>query len=155
MIPSFVERAHHFFTTRLALLLRHRRDLTGPRRLPNDAAKITAVEMRILVRQHVGFDVAKGRIRPVLDPVVESIDNIFLEMRRPRERFHDCFALCSFLASKRLLRRLSVFAGGFTLDAASAITGNEACVAVDDIANLVSKSFVTLDGAAFGDRWRL
>ena len=59
---------------------------------------------------------------------------------------------------KRLLRRLAVFAGGFTLEAAGALVNgpdDASSITLDDIAGLVSKSFVTLDGLAFGDRWRL
>jgi len=59
---------------------------------------------------------------------------------------------------KRLLQCLAVFAGGFTLEAAAAVMGDSesgATVTLDDIAGLVSKSLVTLDSLAFGDRWRL
>ncbi len=59
---------------------------------------------------------------------------------------------------KRLFRRLAVFAGGFTLEAATSVMRdpeNASSITLDDIASLVSKSFVTLDGLAFGDRWRL
>jgi predicted ATPase len=59
---------------------------------------------------------------------------------------------------RRLLRHLAVFVGGFTLEAATAVTGIEGQVAsttVEDIANLVAKSLVTLDGSALADRWRL
>ncbi len=61
-------------------------------------------------------------------------------------------------SEKRLFRRLAVFSGGFTLEAAAAIMKgeeNDETIALDDIASLVSKSFLTLDGPAFGDRWRL
>lgn len=61
-------------------------------------------------------------------------------------------------SEKRLFRRLAVFSAGFTLEAAAAIMhepGSTISIALDDIASLVSKSFVTLDGLAFGDRWRL
>ena len=61
-------------------------------------------------------------------------------------------------SEKRLLRRLAVFAGGFTLDAAAAImkdSKDSASITLEDVSSLVSKSFVTLDGPAFGDRWRL
>jgi predicted ATPase len=56
-----------------------------------------------------------------------------------------------------LLRRLAVFPGGFTIDAAAAVmtdTGFDASAVLDGIANLVAKSWVALDksGAA---RWTL
>jgi len=61
-------------------------------------------------------------------------------------------------SERRLLRRLAVFAGGFTLEAAAAVTndaGNAPSVVVEGIANLVAKSLVTLDGSAAAERWRL
>jgi predicted ATPase/DNA-binding winged helix-turn-helix (wHTH) protein len=57
-----------------------------------------------------------------------------------------------------LLRRLSVFAAGFTLEAASAVTSDQGYTAsalLEQIANLVSKSLVTLDGSAPSGRWWL
>jgi predicted ATPase/DNA-binding winged helix-turn-helix (wHTH) protein len=57
-----------------------------------------------------------------------------------------------------LLRHLWVFPAGFTLDAATAVMRDTGCqtTAIDDIANLVSKSLVTCDGSASGGgRWRL
>jgi predicted ATPase/DNA-binding winged helix-turn-helix (wHTH) protein len=59
---------------------------------------------------------------------------------------------------RRLLRHLSVFAGGFTLDAAAAVTGDAADPALDSmtgIANLAEKSLVALDGSVASGRWRL
>jgi predicted ATPase/DNA-binding winged helix-turn-helix (wHTH) protein len=58
---------------------------------------------------------------------------------------------------RRLLRRLAVFPGGFTIDAAAAVmtdTGFDASAVLDGIANLIAKSWVALDksGAA---RWTL
>ena len=56
---------------------------------------------------------------------------------------------------RRLLRCLAVFPAGFTLEAAAAVMSgpNNATLDVaDGIANLVSKSLVSLDGSA---RWRL
>jgi hypothetical protein len=37
--------------------------------------------MRILVGQHIGVDLAEGRVGFVLDPV-EGLDDVFLELRR-------------------------------------------------------------------------
>ena len=56
-----------------------------------------------------------------------------------------------------LLRHLSIFSAGFTVEAATAImrdTGHQTTV-VDGIANLVAKSLVALDGSTSGSRWRL
>jgi non-specific serine/threonine protein kinase len=57
-----------------------------------------------------------------------------------------------------LLRRLGIFAGGFTLDAANAVMSDQGYTAsalLEQIANLVAKSLVTLDGSAPAGRWRL
>jgi predicted ATPase/DNA-binding winged helix-turn-helix (wHTH) protein len=57
-----------------------------------------------------------------------------------------------------LLRRLGVFAGGFTLEAANAVMrdqGYTASVVLNEIANLVAKSLITLDGSEPTGRWRL
>jgi predicted ATPase len=57
-----------------------------------------------------------------------------------------------------LLRRLGVFAAGFTLEAATAVMSDQgyaASVVLEMIANLVAKSLVTMDGSAPTGRWRL
>jgi predicted ATPase/DNA-binding winged helix-turn-helix (wHTH) protein len=57
-----------------------------------------------------------------------------------------------------LLRRLGIFAAGFTLEAANAVMsdqGHTAPVVLEDIASLVGKSLIALDGAAPSSRWRL
>jgi len=59
---------------------------------------------------------------------------------------------------RRLLRRLAVFAGGFTINAAAAVmtdTGFDASTVLDGIANLVAKSWVTLDKSGAAARWTL
>ena len=59
---------------------------------------------------------------------------------------------------RSLLRRLSVFAGGFTLEAALRIAGEEAdddVATADGIANLVAKSLISHDPSRLGDRWQL
>jgi predicted ATPase/DNA-binding winged helix-turn-helix (wHTH) protein len=61
-------------------------------------------------------------------------------------------------AERRLLRRLAVFPGGFTIDAATAVmtdTGFDASAVLDGIANLVAKSWVTLDKSGAAARWTL
>jgi predicted ATPase/DNA-binding winged helix-turn-helix (wHTH) protein len=57
-----------------------------------------------------------------------------------------------------LLRRLAIFAAGFTLEAAIAVMSDDVTVAstvVEGVANLVAKSLVTLDGSVPSGRWRL
>ncbi|SHL83355.1 ATP-binding protein [Bradyrhizobium lablabi] len=59
---------------------------------------------------------------------------------------------------RRLLRRLSVFTGGFTLDAATVVANDDtqsATLIMDGIANLVTKSLLSHDGSASTARWRL
>src|SRR5580692_5643563 len=61
-------------------------------------------------------------------------------------------------AERRLLRRLAVFPAGFTVDAAAAVmtdTGSDTPAVLDGIANLVAKSWVTLDKSGADARWIL
>src|SRR6266851_9525651 len=57
------------------------------------AAEVAAMEVRLLVRDHVGLDVAEGRLRLVLDAVVERLDDVFLEMLGTRMGAHHSLAL--------------------------------------------------------------
>ncbi len=55
-----------------------------------------------------------------------------------------------------LLRQLSIFAAGFSLDAAKAVADpTDPRRITDDIANLVTKSLIVFDGATTPNRWRL
>ncbi|WP_244443261.1 winged helix-turn-helix domain-containing protein [Bradyrhizobium sp. Ai1a-2] len=59
---------------------------------------------------------------------------------------------------RTLLRRLSVFAGGFTVEAATAVMGDTdatASVVLEGIASLVLKSLVVLEASEPSGRWRL
>jgi predicted ATPase/DNA-binding winged helix-turn-helix (wHTH) protein len=61
-------------------------------------------------------------------------------------------------AERRLLRRLSVFAGGFNVDSAAAVmadAGFSAAMVTDCIAKLVTKSLIALDPAPGVTRWYL
>jgi len=54
--------------------------LPAPSGSSDDAAEIAAGEVRILIREHVGLDVAEGRLRLVLDAVVEGLDDVFVRL---------------------------------------------------------------------------
>ena len=57
-----------------------------------------------------------------------------------------------------LLRRLGIFAAGFTLEAANAVMSDQGYTAsalLEQVANLVAKSLVALDGSEPTGRWRL
>ncbi len=59
---------------------------------------------------------------------------------------------------RRLLRHLGIFAGGFTVGAAAAVTtgdDREDAAVIRDLAALTAKSLVVFDGAVPGGRWRL
>jgi len=59
---------------------------------------------------------------------------------------------------RRLLRRVSIFAGAFTLEGATAVMpdmGGGASAVTEGIANLATKSLVTLDSSSPTGRWRL
>jgi predicted ATPase/DNA-binding winged helix-turn-helix (wHTH) protein len=61
-------------------------------------------------------------------------------------------------AEQRLFRRLAVFHGGFTLDAAVAVmtdTGLDVAAVMDGVANLVTKSLVVMDATQGATRWYL
>ena len=61
-------------------------------------------------------------------------------------------------AERRLLRHLAVFPAGFMLDAAAAVMSDarsSGSSAADGVSSLMSKSFVTLEEASSGGRWRL
>jgi predicted ATPase/DNA-binding winged helix-turn-helix (wHTH) protein len=61
-------------------------------------------------------------------------------------------------SERTLLRRLAICAGGFTLDAATAVMGDAgatAAMVADGIASLAAKSLVSLDASVASGRWRL
>src|ERR1700680_4091119 len=81
------------------------RGLPSPGRGADDAAEIDAGEVRVLIREHVGVDVAEGRLRLVLVAVVEGLDDVFFETRSTR--------MCM---RHRLALRIAVFRIGQTKD---------------------------------------
>ncbi|MBY4617237.1 ATP-binding protein [Rhizobium redzepovicii] len=58
-------------------------------------------------------------------------------------------------SERQLLCRLAAFPGGFTLDAAVAVSGEGDAETTLAISNLVSKSLITFDGSETVPRWRL
>ena len=59
-------------------------------------------------------------------------------------------------AEQGLFRRLAVFPGGFTLEAAAAVAGDSTASAfAESMANLVAKSLVMRDASVPAGRWRL
>lgn len=99
------------------------------------------------------------------DQIAEMLDNRFRLLtggaRRARQRQQTLQAAMDWshdLLSddeRRLLRQLSVFAGGWTLDAAIAVCGSDDPVAViDGLGSLVAKSLVNVDEIAGSSRYR-
>src|ERR1700716_1284244 len=68
--------------------------LRAPSGAADHAAEISSREMRVLVGEHVGLDVAEGSVRLVPDAVVEGLDDLFLEAVAARMRLHHRPALC-------------------------------------------------------------
>src|SRR5271156_4468127 len=64
-----------------------------PSRSPDHAAEIAALECRVLVRKHVGLDVAECRVRLALDAVVEGLDDVLFEAFAARIRLPPRFSL--------------------------------------------------------------
>ncbi len=58
-------------------------------------------------------------------------------------------------AERLLLRQLSVFPAGFTLEAATAVVDETGSAVAIGISNLVSKSLVAMEGSEANRRWRL
>src|ERR1700736_4292902 len=69
------------------------RGFPSPGGSADHAAEIDAGEVRVLIREHVGVDVAEGRLRLVLVAVVEGLDDVFFETRATRMCMHHRLAL--------------------------------------------------------------
>ena len=67
--------------------------LAGPSRGADHAAEIFGPERGILVGEHVGLDIAKGRLGLAVDAVIEGLDDFFLEAAGARVDADDSFAL--------------------------------------------------------------
>src|ERR1700744_268844 len=64
---------------RLLELQKGQGGLRAPGRGANHAAEIAAGEVRVLIREHVGVDIAEGRLRLVLVAFVEVLNDVFFE----------------------------------------------------------------------------
>ena len=58
--------------------------LPSPGGCTDHAAKIAAPEEWIFIRENIGFHITEGRLRLVLDAVIEGLDDVFFEMYVPR-----------------------------------------------------------------------
>src|SRR5258707_7574575 len=67
--------------------------LRPPSGAADHTAEISRREMRVLVGEHVGLDVAECSVRLVPDAVVEGLDDVFLEAVAARMRLHNRLAL--------------------------------------------------------------
>src|SRR5271169_2372411 len=70
--------------------------------MADDAAEVARLEGRLLVRDDIGFYVAKRGRRLVFDSVIKGLNDVLLEMFWARMRLHDCvpFGSAIFLISK-------------------------------------------------------
>src|SRR5947208_14548459 len=92
-VPVACVKCWRFFSSDTVVLLRSSGVSAWPGGPADDIAEIRPVKMRILIREDVGLDVAEGRIRLVLDALVESLDDVFFEVLRTRMGLHDRLAL--------------------------------------------------------------
>src|ERR1700746_1330017 len=60
--------------------------LAGPGRAADHAAEILGPEPGVLVDEHIGFDIAEGRLGLVANAVVEGLDDLFFEAVGTRMR---------------------------------------------------------------------
>src|SRR5260370_33440615 len=82
-----------FYARDRPLRLAAKRASFGPRGSTNHMAEIGALEGRVLVGKNVGFDVAEGRLRLVLDAIIEGLDDVFLEVNAARMRVDNRLSL--------------------------------------------------------------
>lgn len=67
-------------------------NLSFPWRITNYAAKVAALEAVVLVGKNISFNISKRGTRFAFDSVIESLQDIFLEMLRPRVSVYDGFS---------------------------------------------------------------
>src|SRR6266404_4700435 len=67
--------------------------LALPLRTADNAAEVHALELWILVRQHICLHIAECCLGFVPDAVVKGLDDVFLKVLGSRIRGDDCFAI--------------------------------------------------------------
>src|SRR6266700_2194827 len=67
--------------------------LALPVRTADDTAEVHALELWILVRQHICLHIAECRLRLVLDAVVKGLDDVFFKVLGAWIRGDDRFAI--------------------------------------------------------------
>src|SRR5260370_4587898 len=86
--------------------------LAGPGRGADHAAEILRPEGGILVGEHIGLDVAEGRVGLEVDGIVEGLDDLFLEAAGARVRVDNGFALGVGEVGKSDAEHVHLDAGG-------------------------------------------
>ena len=135
---------------------------------PGDGGQVEEV-CRRLDGVPLAIEIAAARLRTLtIDDLIARLDDRLRVLtsgrRRSVERHRTLRATIQWSydlltdAERVVLRRLSVFAGGFDLDAAEQVVG-DARVPVSDVAavlgDLADRSMVTVESGAFGRRYRL
>src|SRR3954468_2904398 len=90
--------------------------LAGPGRGADHLAEILGPEGGIFVGEHIGVDVAEGRLGPVVKAVVKRLDDLFLEAARTRVGADHGFALGVIELGKRDAKHVHLDAGGHERD---------------------------------------
>jgi hypothetical protein len=86
--------------------------LSGPGGGADHAAEILGPEGVILIGEHIGLDVAEGRLGSGMDGVVKGLDDLFLEAAGARVCVDDGFALGLSELGKRNAKHVHLDAGG-------------------------------------------
>jgi predicted ATPase/DNA-binding winged helix-turn-helix (wHTH) protein len=116
-----------------------------------------AIELAASRAATVGVDEIASRLDRRFDLLTGGRRNALPRQRTLRATLDWSYELLPEI-ERQVLRRVSVFAGGFMLEAASSVAASVAINAsgvVDCVANLVQKSLVTADVGVFEARFRL
>src|ERR1700733_10453331 len=99
--------------TELLNPLNSSRALGPPGGSANHFTEIHWSEDRILVGQHICFDVPKGGLWLVLNSVIEGLDNVFLEMSGAGVRLYNRLALSRTVLRIRQTKHIHLNPGGY------------------------------------------